>query len=184
MKDRELQKFRKHHQWCLEARELFYPTAAILCTEIQQFPEAVDYVRSELDEGRLMIDLHGWEHIDYSPLTQEEIEEHLEKSFEYLLKTFNCLPIRWATPWGSNSEPIQQACRKFSLSWEGVAPPIIDQGPAMVKVKEAGSIECLQGRIIMAHWFERGLKLYRIVQTGIHGSWEDAAKAHPEEFEE
>jgi peptidoglycan/xylan/chitin deacetylase (PgdA/CDA1 family) len=182
MEGREFQKFRKHHQWCLEAPHLFYPTAAILCSEIQQFPEAVEYVRTELDAGRLYVDLHGWEHINYGELTQEQIEEHLEKSFEYMLKTFGCLPIRWATPWGADSPAIQQACRKFGLYWEGVTHPVIDQGLAMSKVKETGTTECLQGRVVMVHWFERGLKLYRIVQTGIHGTWEEAAKEHLKEF--
>jgi peptidoglycan/xylan/chitin deacetylase (PgdA/CDA1 family) len=183
MKGRELQKFKKHHQWCLKAPSLFYPTAAILCSEIQAFPEAVDYVRSELDAGRLYIDLHGWEHVDYAKLPLETIEEHLDKSFEYLIETFGCLPIRWATPWGSNSEAIETACRKYSLLWEGVEDTVIDQGPAMALVKEAGTLAPLRDRVIMVHWFERGLKLYRIVQTGVHGTWEEAVKAHPELFE-
>jgi peptidoglycan/xylan/chitin deacetylase (PgdA/CDA1 family) len=179
---RELKQFKKHHNWCLEAPHLFYPTAAILCSEIQQFPEAIEYIRGELDAHRLYVDLHGWQHIDYATLSQEEIEEHLEKSFEFFLKTFNCLPVRWATPWGARSPEIDQACRKFSLIPEGVTLPVVDQGQAMGKVKEMGSIDCLQGKVIMVHWFERGLKLFRIVQTGIHGSWEEAAKVNPKEF--
>jgi len=184
MKDREFQKFRKHHQWCLDMPETFYPTAAILCSEIQAFPEAVEYVRTELDAGRLYIDLHGWEHIDYTKLSQKEIEEHLDKSFEYLLKEFNCLPVRWATPWGANSESIQLACRKYGLTWEGVTDPVVDQGPASAKVHETQTVECLRGKVIMVHWFERGLKLYRIVQTAKYGTWDEAAADQPELFKD
>ena len=182
MDGREFQKFRKHHQWCLDVPGVFYPTAAILCSEIQAFPEAVEYVRSELDAGRLYVDLHGWEHVNYADLPLETIEEHLEKSFEYMLKTFGCLPVRWATPWGANSDDIQLACRKYAILWEGVKNPVIDQGPAMSTVREAGTIECLRGKVIMVHWFERGLKLYRIAQTAKYGTWEAAAEALPQYF--
>jgi len=137
-----------------------------------------------LDAGRLFVDLHGWEHIDYTKLSQEEIEEHLEKSFDYMLDTFGCLPVRWATPWGATSDAILAACRKYCIAWEGVTHPVIDQGEAAKIVKETGTIECLQNRVIMVHWFERGLKLYRIAQTAKYGTWEEAAKAHPDYFKE
>jgi hypothetical protein len=52
----------------------------------------------------------------------------------------------------------------------------------MKDVRESGSIDCLQGKVVMVHWFERGLKLWRIVQTGIHGSWDAAAQEFPKEF--
>jgi len=182
MKGKEFQKWRKHYNWCLEAPELFYPTAAILCSEIQQFPEAVDFIRGELAEGHLYLDLHGWEHIDYTKLSEKEINEHLEKSFEYMLKAFNCLPVRWATPWGGFSDAIRFGCKQFSLSWEGTQHPVLDQGIAVDQVRKHGNIEVLDGKVVMVHWFERGLKLYRIVQTGIHGSWNAAAKALPDYF--
>jgi hypothetical protein len=182
MKDQEFAKFKKHVEWCNEASELFYPTAAILCSEIQDFPECIEWIRSGLDEGKLYIDLHGWEHVDYAKLHANVIDEHLEKSFEFMLKHFGCLPIRWATPWGRHSDDIRTACRKFSLRWEGTQNPVLDQGIAMKDVRESGSIDCLQGKVVMVHWFERGLKLWRIVQTGIHGSWDAAAQEFPKEF--
>lgn len=182
MKGREFQKWRKHHQWVLEAPDYFYHVAAILCKDIQDFPDAIAFIKEEVGAGRLALDLHGWEHIDYSKLTQEEIEEHLEKSFEFFLKTFNCLPIRWATPWGGTSENITKAARKYSLIVEGVRDPVIDQGHAASIVQHANSIEPMVGKVIMVHWFERGLRLLRIVLAAKYGSWQQAELAHPEWF--
>jgi len=182
MKGVEFQKWRKHHQWVLEAPEYFYHVAAILCQDIQNFPEAVEYIRQEVAEGRLGLDLHGWEHIDYAKLSQEEIEPHLEQSFEFFLKTFNCLPLRWATPWGANSKSIQKAARKYSLSVEGVTDPVIDQGQAAQIACQANRIDPLLGKVIMVHFWERGLKLFRIIQCAKLGSWVTAAAAFPEEF--
>jgi len=182
MKDAEFEKWRKHHQWVLEAPSYFYHVAAILCKDIQDFPEAITYIQKEVTEGRLGLDLHGWEHIDYAKIPQEQIEEHIEKSFEYFLKTFNCLPIRWATPWGANSEGIRKAARKYSLIVEGVNDPVIDQSQAVHIVHQANSIAPLMGKVIMVHWFERGLKLWRMIQAAKYGSWAEAAIAHPEEY--
>lgn len=178
----EFDKWRKHHQWVLEAPPYFYHTAAILCSEIQNFPEAISYIQKEVAEGRLGLDLHGWEHIDYTKLPQEQIEEHLDKSFEFLLRTFNCLPFRWATPWGANSEDIRKAARKYSLVVEGVNDPVVDQAQAVQAVHSTGTVDILRNKVVMVHWFERGLKLWRIIQTAKYGTWEAAAKAHPEEF--
>lgn len=178
----EFEKWRKHHHWVLEAPEYFYHVAAILCKDIQAFPVAIEYIKQEVAEGRLGLDLHGWEHIDYAKLTKEQIEEHLEQSFEFFLKTFNFLPTRWATPWGAISDSIQKAARKYSLIVEGVTPPVIDQSQAVSVVHAANSITPLLGGVIMVHWFERGLKLWRIIQTAKYGSWTEAALAHPKEF--
>jgi peptidoglycan/xylan/chitin deacetylase (PgdA/CDA1 family) len=135
-----------------------------------------------LDAGRLYLDLHGWEHIDYGQLSPEQLDEHLEKSFEFMLATFKCLPIRWATPWGASGENIQAACKKWGLIWEGVADPVVDQGHADKLVREKGTLEPLKGKVVMVHWFERGLKLFRIVQIGKHGTLEEAKKANPKAF--
>jgi len=182
MIDKEFEKWRKHHRWVMEAPDYFFHTPAILCSEIQAFPIAIDYIKEEMDAGRLTLDLHGWEHIDYGALTKEQIEEHLEKSFEFFLKTFNCLPFRWATPWGADTPDIRSAARKFSLIVEGVTDPVIDQSQAMELVRQCDSIEPLLNRVVMVHWFERGLKLYRIVQTAKYGSYKKAAEAQPELF--
>lgn len=182
MKGREFQKWRKHHQWVIEGPSYFYHTAAILCKDIQDFPEAIEYIKKEVAEGRLGLDLHGWEHIDYGRLEREEIGLHLEQSFEFFLKTFNCLPYRWATPWGANSENIRKAARQYSLIVEGVRDPVVDQGVAVSMVQQADSIDPMIGKVIMVHWFERGLKLLRIVQTAKYGSWKLAELANPEWF--
>lgn len=182
MKGAEFSKWKKHHQWVVEGPPYFFHVAAILCKEIQDFPEAIEYIRKEVAEGRLALDLHGWEHIDYGKLETEDIELHLEQSFDFFLKTFNCLPFRWATPWGANSPNIRKAARKFSLIVEGVTDPVIDQSQAVNIVQHADSIEPLIDKIILFHWYEKGLKLWRIIQAAKYGSWKQAALAHPEEY--
>lgn len=190
MKGREFQKFVKHHMWVLAAPELFYHTPNILVRPVQQFPECVDYLVNEQKEGRLRCDLHGLVHdpMDskgnqgYSFLAVKEIEQHLEECFDWFDKTFDEVPIRWCTPHGSNSPMMQEAANKFDLIIEGVDYPVIDQKVAEPLVRKHKSIKPLEDRVIMVHYWERGLRLFRIVQVAKHGSWEAAKKVYPDYF--
>lgn len=189
MQGREFQKWRKHHLWLMEAPDLFYHTPAILCRDIQGFPEAIDYIKNEQAEGRLRCDLHGWEHDPegehgkgYSFLSVKEIEDRLEKCMEWFEETLSDVPIRWLTPHGSNSPEMQEAANKFGLTIETTEPPVIDQKVAEPIVRKYGTIKPLEDRVIMVHHWERGLRLFRIVQVAKYGSWKEATKAYPEYF--
>jgi peptidoglycan/xylan/chitin deacetylase (PgdA/CDA1 family) len=166
----------------MEGPSYFYHTAAILCKEIQQFPEAIEFIKKEVHEGRLTLDLHGWEHINYGELSVSEISEHLDQAFIFFDKHFGCLPYRWCTPWGAKSDNINQAATLYGLIVEGVDLPVIDQSDAVRMVRESNNVECLFGKTVMVHWFERGLKLYRIIKAAECKSWEKAAKKYPNEF--
>lgn len=182
MGGRELQKFQKHVNWAYQAPDHFTVAPAILCTEIQQFPDCIEYLKDEIQSLRMFPDLHGWEHIDYSKLTTDEIKNHLTKSIEFFNKHFGVLPTRWCTPWGADSKSIRQAAREFNISVETTSLPVIDQGKAVNVVRNFNSIQPLTDKVIMVHFWERGLKLYRIVQVAKYGSWTAAAAAQPEYF--
>jgi hypothetical protein len=192
MAGKEFRKFRKHHLWLMDAPDSFYHTPAILCRDIQQFPECVEYIKQEQSEGRLRADLHGWEHDPegengpgYGFLSVSQIEERLEKCMEWFDQNLGTAPIRWLTPHGARGPRIDEAARKFNLVVEGVTDPVVDQKHAEILVRNAGTIDAIKDKVIMVHWYERGLRLFRIVQTAKHGSWSKAVEVwskagHPE----
>lgn len=169
MAGREGQKFQKYVKWARDAD--LYVVPNILCQELDRFPETKEWLRIELLEDRLTgLDLHGWDHGPYRGRGTQEIVEHLDKALTWFMDSYSIQPIRWVTPHGADSPEIREAAGLCGLIVETTEPPVIDQKVADGKLKQTRSLDFLNDAIIMTHWWERGLALYRITQSIKHGS--------------
>jgi hypothetical protein len=169
MAGKEQQKFTKYVNWCRDAD--LYVVPNILCQDLDRFPECKEWIRQEYLEGRFTaLDLHGWDHGPYKGRSTEEISEHLDQAFAWFDEAFDTAPIRWVTPHGADSPEIRRAAAEFGLIVETTAPPVIDQKAADGKLKQTRSLDFLQDAVIMTHWWERGLALYRLTQCIKAGS--------------
>ena len=181
-KGKEFERWKNIHLTIMEDPEHFYHTPAIVVNSIVDFPECVDYIDNQIAEGVIYPNLHGWDHIDYGKVSYDVISEHVELALEWFYKTWRVHPLRWVTPWGANTEDIQEACWVYGLELEDTRNPVIDQSEADKLVREVGNIEPLYGKVVMNHWFEKGNKLQRIIAIGKYGSLEEAKTAKPEIF--
>lgn len=183
MRGRELQKFQKHIAWCSALKVTLSP--AILCQEIEKFPEGIAYIKEKIQsDERFFPDLHGWDHGPYGDRTQAEIEEHLEQAFTWFETNLEVTPHRWVTPHGANSYPIQAAARKFGLTVEDTKYPVIDQKEADTKIRETRTAACLDDRVIMVHYWERGLRLLRVARIIEFGTADNAIAETKKELDE
>tara|TARA_R110000751_G_scaffold1590_2_gene5900 strand:- start:1293 stop:1931 length:639 start_codon:yes stop_codon:yes gene_type:complete len=168
MVGREVQKVKKHIKWC---ENIDIPvTPAILCQESDKFPEGLDYLKGLIDGGKVYPDLHGWDHGPYGSRETKEIEEHLEKSLEWFMAKLGVLPIRWVTPHGADSPELRAAAAKFGMVLENTLDPVVDQKALDTKLRKTGDLSIMDGKVMMIHWFERGLRLYRIARIIEFGS--------------
>lgn len=172
MKGRELHQFKKYVNWCEGLDVQLSP--AILCQDIENFPEGIEYVKQGTEEGLFYPDLHGWTHGPYGDSTEKEIDDHLAQAMEWFDKKLNCIPIRWVTPHGANTNEMQYAARKYGLIIEDTTFPVIDQKEADPLLRSTRDPAILDGRVIMSHAWERGLRLYRIAQILKAGSVDEA----------
>lgn len=169
MAGKEFQKFKKYVNWCRDAD--LYCVPNILTQDLDKFPEAKAWLQIELKEGRFdTLDLHGFDHGPYAGRSVGEISEHLDKALTWFEAEFDLVPIRFVTPHGANSPEIQEAAAKFDLIVETCDPPVIDQKVADGQLRASRELTFLDDKIIMCHWWERGLALYRITQSIKHGS--------------
>jgi len=182
LQGREVQKFFKNVNWCLNLDVSLTP--AILCESINQFPDGIDLLYKMTKEETIFPDLHGWDHGPYAIRTQKEIEEHLEKSLEWFKDYLGVLPIRWVTPHGANSPEIQAAANKYNLVVETTDFPVVDQKVIDRQLRETYDLNLLNGKIIMNHFWERGLRLYRIAKIIKYQSVEEAMTATRKELNE
>ncbi len=170
MKGKELQKFTKNVMWCKNTGVLLTP--AILCKDIEMFPDCVSWVREQTQEGLIYPDLHGFDHGPYASRSQLEIEEHLSRAQEWFKANLKVPAVRWVTPHGANSPAMQAAASKYDLVIETTEPPVVDQKALDTRLRETGDLSLMRGRVVMNHYWERGLRLYRIARIieyqGVH----------------
>jgi len=159
---KEVQKFFKHIAWCLGTGVLVTP--AVLCQATEEVPGAIAALRESIDEGLIYPDLHGWDHGPYQDRSLAEICEHLDNAQEWFRRHMGVPAIRWVTPHGSDSPAMREAAAQFDLVIETTDAPVIDQKVLDTKLRDTRDLRWMEDKVVMVHWWERGLRLYRIAQ--------------------
>ena len=174
---KEFQKLTKNINWCESLWDRVVLAPAILVKDIQAFPECIEWVRQKTEEGFIYPDLHGYDHGPYQTRTEEEVSEHLDKSLEWFNSELDTVPVRWVTPHGSNSPAMTDAARKHGLVIETTDFPVVDQKAADTLLRESWDLQDLDNKVIMNHWWERGLRLYRLAKVLEYQNVQDAMGA-------
>lgn len=172
---RELALIKKNIMWCKDTGVTLAP--AILCEESDKFPEGITWLYEMTEQGIIYPDLHGWDHGPYHTSSQVEVEEHLDKAQAWFESNLGVTAIRWVTPHGSNSVAMQAAAAKYGLVIETTDYPVVDQKLLDGQLRWSRSTDALDGIVVMNHWWERGLRLYRIARIVEHQGIEEAIEA-------
>lgn len=162
VRGKEFQKFTKNVKWCINTNVVLTP--AILCQDIMDFPEAIEYVRVKTQEGILYPDLHGFDHGPYAPRSKEVIRDHLKRSIDWFHDHLEVIPVRWVTPHGADTPIMREVAAEHYLILESTSDPVIDQKKLDNRLRETRDLNVFRDKVIMNHWWERGLRLYRIAR--------------------
>lgn len=183
-----LKKLKMVHEWICEVPSTLIHVPTILVTEIQEFPDAIEYVRQETVEGRMLPEIHGFEHINYAELGEDEIVNHLEYCKRWICKKLGHEPTKFYTPWGAGAdkagEHIHWAANRAGVdvvTCENLTK-LKGRYGVVQELKDGRDISYLDGGEIFIHWWENPNRLRRVVDVIKHGSWEEAKKANPDLF--
>ena len=172
--EKAIARFKQIHRWIIQVPDKAIHIPTILVTEIQNYPEVIKFVKEETAEGRMSPQLHGFEHIDYAKLPESEIKDHLEKSIEWMDKNLDVQPTTWCTPWGGYNQTMQNAADACYLTVETTGGTL-SPGKAVKTATDHGPDVLIRNhRTIMAHWWERGLQILRLVEIVKYGSYTEA----------
>jgi len=177
-KGKEFNRFKFIHEQICRVPDKLLHCPAILCQEIQAFPEAIEYIRAETLEGRMRPYLHCWDHTDWTKKSQLEIYEMLQRCDKWFEENLNQGYSVWATPWGADSPAARQASAQIGIRLE-LTNDTIDLKLAAKITKQSNIVDILDAHTILIHWWERGLSMFRIVESAVSGSWTAAALAKP-----
>ena len=172
---KEVQKSRKYVEWCVNTDVTLTP--AILCQATDEFPEGIEWLRQMIADEVIYPDLHGWTHGPYGTMPFGEVKEHLDKAQVWFKENLGVPAVRWVTPHGSDSVAMREAAASYNLVIETTAYPVIDQKHLDTALRETRDLSVMEDRVIMTHWFYRGLHVYRIARIIEHQSVEGAIEA-------
>lgn len=176
-----LERFKQVHRWICEVPDKVLHIPAILVTEIQEFPEAIEYIKEETAEGRMRLEIHGLKHVDYAKLDAYAVRQELKECQVFLNREFNVSATTWYTPWGANAAYLYEAAEAVGLKLVDCSNinKLAGRYGMVQQLKDGHDpIKFLDGKEIFMHWWEGGMRLKRVLEAIKHGSWVEAVKAN------
>ncbi len=188
--ENELDRVKQIHEWICEVPDRMIHIPTILVTEIQEFPEAVEWVRQETQEGRMLPEIHGFEHVNYAELTYETVVNQLEYCAGWIRRKFDYEPTRWYTPWGAGEDeagahlrPAAEAVGLTLVTCKNINK-LNGRYGVIQELKDGRDLSYLDNQEIFMHWWTGGSRLKRVVEVAKHGSWVAAKEANKRLFRE
>ena len=156
-----LSQFKKVHE-IICSNEQFLHVAAILTTEIREFPDAVQYIREEVEGGRMLAEIHGFQHIDYGKLSPDETARHLAECIAFHTESFGSRPTKFFTPWGVSTPGISLACETLDLEMVDDSAKKLGGKAGLYREVKAGLRPAVQE--ILIHWWNDTDKLEYVMK--------------------
>lgn len=143
-------RFRGVHGVIVAAGAMHRP--GILISEIQHFPDAIQFIQEETKQGRMDPQFHGLRHVDYGKLTGDQIRDHIQIG-QFVFYQWGLPPFtRFYTPWGASADFISEACEAEGVK---MVDCTTDYHPARnVRRDKDASYEKYNDKEIMIHWWE------------------------------
>jgi peptidoglycan/xylan/chitin deacetylase (PgdA/CDA1 family) len=187
----ELGRLKQIHEWICEVPDTLIHVPAILITEIQKFPECIEWIRKETEEGRMLPEIHGLSHKDYASLGTREIQNEMEECRDWIWDKFGVVANKFYSPWGAGADTrgahIRPACEGVGIelvTCENISK-LSGRYGVVQQLMDGRDISYLNdfGGEIFMHWWEGGARLKRVVEVIKHGNWEAARKANRKLFD-
>lgn len=175
-KGKEVGRFRGFHKLVCQDLRHFIHVPAILVKEIQEFPDCIEYIKAETAAGRMLPEIHGWEHKDYAALTPEAIVIEISAAKGFIQDQFNYTPKFWYSPHGAGADVrgahLKWAAEELGLTLvtcENIIKPSVlaedvravaglDRRTGKIPMPQTMTKEQLlakwEGKEIFRHWWE------------------------------
>lgn len=111
--DQCVERFKEVHKIIVDGGAMH--VAGVICGTLHHFPGGVEFMKERMQEGELLPEIHGWEHVNYGELSKTRIVEHLNRSIGVIQDSFDYDPKIWYTPWGGNDSVMMEASERVGL---------------------------------------------------------------------
>lgn len=186
-----LKRFQQLQRWICQDPHFLHVPAILMYQDVSTrhrgligFPEAVEYMQEEVDQGRMRVEIHGYEHIDYGKVSIQRARDDLRRMQDYIVMTFGTEPTTWYTPWGASQPHLHEAAGLEKLKLVDTSKVNKLQGRYGVcrHLMDGGDLKRYEEDEIFLHWYDGGMRLQRVIKAHLHGGWHNAARIEPELF--
>lgn len=159
--------FKRIHEIIQTKDDKVFHIPAILVTEIQSYPECIEYIARETEAGRMSPQIHGFQHIDYSKLPGDVVARDLAHCIKFNTDNFGVRPTKFYTPWGKKSNAILEACNVLDLEMVDTSycRKLYGRYGAWQMIKKGHDInEEWAGQDIIIHWYADAERLEEVLK--------------------
>lgn len=87
-------------------------TVALICKDIQKAPDLIKYI----NDNDIDVQVHAWEHTDFTLLSDAEIRSQFKKSIAAIKKYFKKTPTVFYPPWNKSDDRVKNIADQFGLT--------------------------------------------------------------------
>jgi hypothetical protein len=146
---------RNIHNMILTYPKQLIHVPAILCRNVQEFPEAIPFIRQEAEAGRMLPEIHGWDHIDYANFTYDGMCFDLKRCIQFMETKLGVKASKFYTPWGANTETIQRAANSLGLE-------VVDCSNILYQKNLPKGVDNVE---VFMHWWEGPENMLEMFET-------------------
>lgn len=87
-------------------------TVALICKDIHKAPELIKFI----NESKIDVQVHAFEHVDFTQLTKDEMRVQFKKSIAAIKKYFKKTPDTFYPPWNRSNAFVEEVAAEFGLT--------------------------------------------------------------------
>lgn len=106
----DIDKFKAVHELFKKYNVLH--TVALICKDIQKEQALIKYI----NDNKIDVQVHAWEHADFTQLTKDEMRVQFKKSIACIKKYFKKTPTVFYPPWNRSNAFVEEVATEFGLT--------------------------------------------------------------------
>lgn len=87
-------------------------TIALICRDIEKNPELINFINA----NNIDVQIHCWEHKDFTQLLLVEVEDQFRKSIQTIQKYFKHRPTVFFPPWNKSNDAVECVAKEHGLT--------------------------------------------------------------------
>lgn len=148
-----LPRFKEVHRVIVEGGAVH--VAAVICGQIHRFYGLPAFLREQYENGTLIPEIHGWDHVSYVGLPVEQVEMELGNCIKVIKAATGYTPAKFYSPFGATSPELIEVASSLGLDFVDTSSTLYPKKKVFGgKGWASNRARVLSGCELLIHWWE------------------------------